>query len=65
MNTDTLVSQTSPLWKSQLARWLKKPAAGVADPPSHPAPDAATRTRGDQPARSAPPPAWPRVFPGL
>jgi hypothetical protein len=66
MNTETFASHASqplPLWKSQLARWLQKPAAGSADPPRHAAPDAAQT--GDASARSAPTPAWPRVFPGL
>jgi hypothetical protein len=66
MNTETFAShasQTLPLWKSQLACWLQKPAAGPADPPRHAGPDAAQT--GAEPAQSAPMPAWPRVLPGL
>jgi hypothetical protein len=65
MNTETVASPKSPLWKSQLTRWLQTPVAGSADPSGHPAPGPAAQNRGDGPARSAPRPAWPRVFPGL
>jgi len=67
MNIETFASPTQPLWKSQLARWLRREDPDNSEERGV---EAQERRAPQAPARQrvfAPPPprAWPRVFPGL
>ena len=68
MNTTILASQISPLWQSQLARWLRQEDPDSAEDRGVETQERRAPQAPERPSRvfaPSPPPAWPRVFPGL